>query len=198
MGADMTFLLLGLALFLRAHTYSITMTRERRAALIGRYGERGFKGAISIASLIGLALIVYGFGVYRADGYIAVWEPPTWTRHLSILLVWPAFIALTAAYSPAGKIKGALKHPMLVGVKLWALAHLIANGDLGSMLLFGTLLGYAVLDRIAVKKRGDFGPGPAPFGKGDVIALIAGTALYVALLLLHPLLIGVSVIGRVT
>ena len=190
----MTILLLGLVIFLGVHT--LTTMRERRAALIGRFGEGGYKGAYSILSLIGLALIVYGFGAYRAGGYIPVWEPPTWTRHLAILIVWVAFIALAAAYAPAGKIKGALKHPMLVGVKAWALAHLLANGDLGSMILFGALLGWSVFDRIKVKRRGDFGPGPAPFGKGDVIALVAGTAAFAALLLLHPLLIGVSVIGR--
>lgn len=190
----MTILLLGLVIFLGVHT--LTTMRERRGALIGRFGENTYKGAYAIASLIGLALIFYGFGAYRAGGYIPVWSPPTWTRHLAIVLVFPAFIALAAAYAPAGKIKGALKHPMLVGVKIWALAHLIANGDLGSMILFGSLLGWSVFDRIKVKKRGDFGPSPAAFGKGDVIALVAGTALYVALLLLHPVLIGVSVTGR--
>jgi uncharacterized membrane protein len=190
----MTILLLGLVIFLGVHT--LTTLRERRAALIGRFGEGAYKGAYSILSLIGLALIVYGFGAYRASGYIPVWEPPTWTRHLAILIVWVAFIALAAAYAPAGKIKGALKHPMLVGVKAWALAHLLANGDLGSIILFGALLGWSVFDRIKVKRRGDFGPGPAPFGKGDVIAIVAGTALFAALLLLHPVLIGVSAIGR--
>ena len=190
----MTILLLGLLIFLGVHT--LTTMRERRAGLIGRFGAGAYKGVYSIVSLIGLALIVYGFGAYRAGGYIPVWEPPTWTRHLAILIVWIAFIALAAAYAPAGKIKGALKHPMLVGVKAWALAHLLANGDLGSMILFGSLLGWSGFDRIKVKRRGDLGPGPAPFGKGDVIALVAGTAAFAALLLLHPLLIGVSVIGR--
>ena len=118
----MTILLLGLLIFLGVHT--LTTMRERRAGLIGRFGAGAYKGVYSIVSLIGLALIVYGFGAYRAGGYIPVWEPPTWTRHLAILIVWIAFIALAAAYAPAGKIKGALKHPMLVGVKAWALAQI--------------------------------------------------------------------------
>ncbi|MDB5572719.1 MAG: NnrU family protein [Hyphomicrobiales bacterium] len=186
-------MILGLIVFLGVHT--LTTLRGPRAALIGRLGDMGYKGAYSLVALLGLVLIVYGFGAYRASGYIAVWDPPVWTRHLAAPLVWLAFIALVAAYAPAGKIKGMLKHPMLVGVKTWALAHLLANGDLGSIILFGSLLGWAVYDRIAVKKRGDKGAPPAPFGTGDWIAIGGGTLAFGAMLMLHPALIGVRVFG---
>ncbi|MFZ9500290.1 MAG: NnrU family protein [Beijerinckiaceae bacterium] len=189
----MSILILGLVVFFAVHT--LTTLRARRAGLIDRLGETGYKAGYSIASAIGLALIVYGFGAYRAAGYIPVWEPPTGMRHAASLLMWPAFVALAAAYSPAGLIKGKLKHPMLVGVKAWALAHLLANGDLGSMILFGSFLGWAVYDRIAVKRRGDLGAPPAPFGKGDVIALAVGTVAFLAMLKLHGWLIGVSIFG---
>ncbi len=189
----MSILILGLVIFLGVHT--LTTLRERRTALIERMGVNSYKLVYSIGSLIGLVLIVYGFGAYRASGYINVWNAPVWTRHLAIPLVWVAFVALAAAYAPAGKIKGMLKHPMLVGVKTWALAHLLANGDLGSIILFGSLLGWAVYDRIAVKKRGDKGASPAPFGAGDGIAIGVGTLAFGLMLWLHPVLIGVRVIG---
>ena len=92
-----------------------------------------------------------------------VWYPPAWTRHVTVALVWPAIICFYAAYSP-GRIKTALKHPMLVGTKLWALAHLISNGDLGSIILFGSILGWAVFDRISLKRRTDPGAPPIPVG----------------------------------
>lgn len=190
----MTILILGLIVFLGVHT--LTTLRERRTALIEGMGPGPYKGVYSLVALLGLVLIFYGFGAYRASGYIPVWNPPTWTRHLALLLMWPAFVALAATYAPTGKIKSMLKHPMLVAVKIWALAHLLANGDLGSMILFGALLAWAVYDRIAVKKRGDMGPRPTGFGSGDIVALVAGTVGYGLMLWLHPVLIGVSVIGR--
>lgn len=190
----MLILVVGLVILLGVHT--LTTLREQRKALIARLGDGGYKAAYALASTLGLALIVYGFGTYRASGYIPVWDPPIWARHLTILIVWLAFIALAAAFSPAGKIKGALKHPMLVAVKTWALGHLLANGDLGSIVLFGSILGWAVYDRIALKRRGDTGAPPAPFGKGDWIAIGAGTVGFLAMFMLHPVLIGVSVTGR--
>ena len=128
---------------------------------------------------------------------IEVWSPPIWTRHLAIPLVWLAFICLVAAYVP-GDIKRVLKHPMLVGVKLWALAHLLANGDLGSMVLFGSLLAWAVFDRISLKHRTDPGGPPIPVGgrKNDAVAILIGTILFAAFgYVFHPLWIGVPVFG---
>jgi uncharacterized membrane protein len=188
----MAMLIAGLVLFLGVHT--ITTLREPRAALIGGIGEGPYKGLYSLVSAAGLVLIVWGFGRYRADGYIPVWDPPFGLRHLTMLLMWFSFVALVAASAPAGKIKGLLRHPMLVGVKIWALAHLLANGDLGSLILFGTFLAWAVYDRIAVKRRGDSGAPRSGFTAGDAVAICAGTIAYVAMFWLHPWLIGVPII----
>ena len=125
------------------------------------YGEGPDKGLDPLVSLLGVVLIAVGFGRYRAAGYIPVWDPPTWTRHLALLLVWFAFVSVAAAYLP-GRIKARLKHPMLTGVKIWALAHLLANGDLGSILLFGAILVWAVLARISAKRRDEGPPHGAP------------------------------------
>ena len=180
----------GLAVFLGTHVF--TTRREARAALIARLGEGPYKLLYSLVAALGLVLIGYGYGDYRANDWIAVWEPPAWTRHVAVLLMWPAVIAILAAYLP-GRIKATLKHPMLVGVKLWAFAHLIANGDLGSIVLFGSILAWAVFDRIAVKRRGDPLPvAPAGAWKNDLLAVVAGTILYLALgLVFHPVVIGV-------
>jgi uncharacterized membrane protein len=188
-------LIAGLAVFIGAHLF-VTM-RERRAAVIGQIGEVPYKVLFSLVSLIGIILIGWGFAQYRATGWIEVWSPPTWTRHLAVLLMWPASIFLVAAYIP-GDIKRKLKHPMLVAVKTWALAHLIANGDLGSIILFGALLAWAVIDRISLKRRTDPGGPPIPIGgrRHDIIAIVVGTILYLLLgLVFHPLVIGVSAMG---
>jgi uncharacterized membrane protein len=191
----MLVLIVGLIIFLGAHT--LTAFRETRSALIGRAGAEVYKGVHSLVSLVGFVLIVWGFSRYRADGLMVLWTPPTWGRHLAIVLMWFAFVAL-ASMSPApGRIRGWLRHPMLVGIKIWALAHLLANGDAGGLLLFGSFLAWAVFDRIAVKRRGDVGaPRVASFTRADAIALGAGTVAYVAMIFLHPVLIGVPVIGR--
>jgi uncharacterized membrane protein len=187
----MTLMIAGLVLFLGAHT--LTTMRDVRAGLMGRIGEGLYKGLYSVASLAGLVLIVWGFGRYRTDGYISVWNPPGWLHPIALVLLWISFVALAAAYSPAGKIKGVLRHPMLVGIKAWALAHLLVNGDLGSLILFGAFLAWAVYDRIAVKRRGDAGAPASGFASGDAIALVIGSAAYIAMFWLHPWLIGVPV-----
>jgi uncharacterized membrane protein len=190
----MTILILGLVVFLGTHAF--TMARGARADAIARLGAGPYRGLYSLGSLLGFALIVWGFGAYRAGGYIQVWDPPVWTRHLALPLVWLAFVAFAAAYLP-GRIRRALKHPMLAGLKIWAFAHLVANGDLGSMLLFGSLLAWAVVARISTKRRDEVldhaGPVTAPAGwRNDIIALVVGTALYLVFLIwLHPWLIGV-------
>lgn len=188
----MVFLVVGLLVFLGAHTF--TTLRSQRAAVIGRLGEGPYKGLYSLVSAVGLVLIVWGFGQYRSSGWIQVWYPPAGMRHVAMPLMWFAFVALAATYSPLGKIKATLRHPMLVAVKTWALAHLLANGDLGGMLLFGSFLAWAVYDRIAVKRRGDTGAPPSPFTTDDMIAIAGGTVAFVAMLWLHPMLIGVAII----
>lgn len=190
-------LVLGLILFLGIHAFS--MASSWRGAIIGKIGEGPYKGLYSLASLAGIVLIVIGFGQYRHGGYIQIWDPPVWTRHLALLLVWLSFVCFAAAYLP-GRIKARLKHPMLAGVKLWALAHLLANGDLGSMLLFGSFLVWAILARISAKRRDEGVPHGAPLSppagfRNDGLAIAIGTVAYVVFLLwLHPLLIGVAVL----
>jgi uncharacterized membrane protein len=183
--------ILGLVIFIGAHVF-VTM-RDRRAALVARIGVWPYRGAFSVAAIVGILLIGYGFADYRAAGMITVWNPPAWTRHIVVVLMWPASIMVTAAYIP-GNIKRVLKHPMLVGVKTWAFAHLCANGDLGGMILFGSVLAWAVYDRITLKSRADSGAPAIPDGgrRNDIIAIVVGTVLYLALgFLFHPLVIGV-------
>ncbi len=187
--------ILGLIVFLGAHVF-VTM-RGRRDALVKSMGEWPYKGAFSIVSIIGIVLIGYGFARYRDAGPIALWQPPEWTREIVVFLMWPASICIAAAYLP-GTIKRVLKHPMLVGVKIWAVAHLCANGDLGGIILFGSVLLWAGYDRFTLKHRGDPGAPPIPLGgvRNDVLAIIVGTILYLALgLLFHPLVIGLPVLG---
>jgi uncharacterized membrane protein len=188
----MVVLILGLVLFLGIHT--LTTMRTARAAVIGRLGEGPYKGLYSLISAVGLVLIVWGFSRYRSAGYIQVWNPPFAIFHpIALVLLWFAFVALASAYAPPSKIKATLRHPMLVAVKAWALSHLLVNGDLGSMLLFGALLAWAVYDRIAAKRRGDEGAPPvAGFGRNDAIVVAIGTAAYFAILWLHESLIGVA------
>jgi uncharacterized membrane protein len=190
----MLILLIGIVLFLGAHT--LPTLRTTRAGLIDRFGDKGYRGLYALVSFAGFVLIVWGFHTYRQEGWIQIWSPPLWTRHITITLMWFAFIALASMSPKPSRIKGWLRHPMLVGIKIWALAHLLANGDLGGMILFGSFLAWAVYDRIAVKRRGDFGaPRLAAFTRADAIAVIAGTVVYVGMMFAHPYLIGVAVIG---
>jgi uncharacterized membrane protein len=190
----MLILILGIILFLGTHT--LTTLRETRSELIARFGEKTFKGAYSLAAGVGFVLIVWGFSRYRSEDWIQLWSPPEWTRHITITLMWFAFVALAFAGPKPSRIRGWLRHPMLVGIKIWALAHLLANGDAGGMILFASFLAWAVYDRIAVKRRGDIGaPRVATFTRADTIGVIAGTVAYVAMIFLHPLLIGVPVIA---
>lgn len=189
-------LVLGLVLFIGSHVF-ITM-RDRRADAIARFGEGGYKGAIGLLSFAGIGAMAWGFAEYRAEGeWVELWNPPVWTQHLAALLMWPAVVMVTATYVP-GNIKRVLKHPMLSGIKLWAVAHLMSNGDLGSVLLFGGFLGWAVFDRITLKRRTDPGGPPIPVGgrRNDILAVVIGTILYLALaFVFHPLVIGRAVFG---
>jgi uncharacterized membrane protein len=187
--------ILGLVIFLGAHVF-VSM-RDRRAALVAGIGEWPYRGLFSLVSIVGIVLIGYGFAGYRAAGPIMLWYPPAWTRQIVVTLMWPASIMVVAAYIP-GNIKRALKHPMLVGVKTWAFAHLCANGDLGGIILFGSVLAWAVYDRITLKRRSDSGAPPIPTGGGrnDVIAVVVGTIVYLALgFVFHPIVIGVPAFG---
>jgi uncharacterized membrane protein len=188
-------MILGLVVFLGIHV--LPAQRELRGRAVAALGEGGYKIGYALVSLAGLALIVWGFANYRASGMIAVWYPPTWMKHIAVALMLPAVILVVAAYL-RGRIYTALKHPMLAGVKLWALAHLLANGDLGGIILFGSFLGWAVFDRISLKRRADPGGPPIPVGGlgNDLIAVAVGIVAYLALAFaFHPVVIGVPVVG---
>jgi uncharacterized membrane protein len=185
----------GLVLFLGTHV--VTTKRGMRTQLIARHGEGVYKVAYSVVSVIGLALIVWGFASYRATGWINVWTPPAFMKHISVGLMLFAVIMLASAYI-RGRIYTTLKHPMLAAVKLWAVAHLLSNGDLGSIILFGSFLAWAVFDRISLKRRSDAGGPPIPVGGigNDAIAVAVGIVAYLALgYAFHPVVIGVPVFG---
>jgi uncharacterized membrane protein len=187
--------ILGLVIFLAAHVF-VTMRKER-GVFVAKIGEWPYKGLFSLVSIVGLVLIGYGFVAYRAAGFITVWNPPAWTCHIVEVLMWPASIMIVAAYIP-GNIKRLLKHPMLGGVKTWAVAHLCANGDLGGIILFGSVLAWGVYDRVTLKHRSDPGAPPIPLGGGrnDIIAILVGTIVYLALgFVFHPIVIGVPAFG---
>jgi uncharacterized membrane protein len=188
-------LVLGLILFLGGHVF--VALRPQRDAVIKRVGALPYKGLFAVVAIVGLYLTGKGFGMYWDAGPIPVWTPPAFTRHITELLVLLASIMVAAAYL-RGEIARRLKHPMLVGVKTWALGHLLANGDLGGIILFGSVLAWAVYDRITLKHRTDPGGPPIPIGgwKNDVAAVIVGIILFLALgLVFHPLVVGRPVFG---
>ena len=190
----MAVLILGLAVFLGVHSISIVSPGLRNRAL-ARLGEGAWKGLYGLISLIGFVLIVYGFGLARRAP-IVLYAPPHWMRHVAFLLMLPVFPLLFAAYLP-GRIRTAAKHPMLAAVKFWAFAHLLANGLLADVLLFGGFLAWAVLDRISLKRRAPQAQRTAPAGRfNDAIAVVLGLAAYAAFIgWAHVRLFGVSPLG---
>ncbi|MDO3722873.1 NnrU family protein [Marinobacter sp. chi1] len=187
-------LIAGLILFFGIHSLSI-INEPQRDRWCAKLGENAFKGIFSLLSLAGLVLIVMGYGAARMEPTL-LYTPPTGLRHLSMLLLVPVFPLLVATYLP-GRIKAAVKHPMLVAVKLWALAHLLANGMLHDVLLFGSFLAWAVVDRISMKRRTQRAVTKATASnKNDIIAVVVGLALYVVTVLwAHQWLIGVAPVG---
>ena len=190
----MTLLIAGLALFLGIHLLpTVPALRERwRASL----GENGYKGAFAIASFAGLGLVIYGFS-QRA--YVPVWTPPDFMRHIVFFLMLPVFVLLAAAFIPS-RIRTMVKHPMLLAVIMWAFAHLLVNGDLAGILLFGGFLAYSVYDRVSVTKREALGPlGERTGGLGgDLAAVLIGLAFYAFMVVWgHPHLIGIPLLHSV-
>lgn len=186
----------GLVLFFAVH---LVPTRpELRARIVGRIGSGPYMGLFALMSLVALVLIVLGYGQMQGlgRGNPQVWVPPAWSRHATMLLMLPAAILLVAAYVPS-RIRTAVRHPMLAALMLWALGHLLANGDLASVLLFGSFLAYGVYDRVSAGQRAALGPlGRAEGGvTGDVATIAAGLALYAFLLLWgHRWLTGVPLL----
>ena len=188
-------LLAGLVVFLASHLF--VRSRERRARVIAAIGETPYRVLFGVVSTLGVVLIAWGFARYRSDAWVDVWEPPLGMRHLTIALMLPAIVLLYASVLP-GHLSRWTKYPALAAVKLWAVAHLLANGDLGSILLFGSFLAWGVIARIAAKKAGEAGAVTAPSGYiNDVLVVVVGLALYFALgFFFHPYLIGVPVFKR--
>jgi uncharacterized membrane protein len=189
-------LILGRGVFLGAHSF--VSVRARRNAALARFGY-AYWLMFGLASIVGLALIVWGFALYRRTGWIDIWSPPAIMRHVTIGLMWFSVVLVTAAYLP-GHIKIWTKQPMLAAIKIWALAHLLSNGDLGSILLFGSFLAWAVYARIAVKRREAAGEGEnaivEPGWSNDAMAVGLGTVLYLSLgYVFHPVIVGVPVFG---
>ncbi|MCB1888055.1 MAG: NnrU family protein [Rhodocyclaceae bacterium] len=191
----MTLLLVGILLFFSAHSVRI-VADPWRTRQIARIGAMPWKGAYALISLAGLALMIWGYGETRAAAEL--WSPPVWARHIAVLLTLPAFVLIVAAYLPGSHFRASLGHPMLAGVKLWALAHLLANGRPGDLVLFGTFLLWAIVAFVAARRRDRLAAAPRPEGsfKGDTLALVVGLvawALFAALG--HARLIGVSPLG---
>ena len=188
-------LILGLVILLGAHVF-VTF-RGARDGVIARLGRNGYRGLFSLVSVVGLALIIWGYGDYRAHEWIQLWTPPGLLKHVTVGLMLFAAIFITATFIPS-HIKAWLKHPMLASIKTWALAHLLSNGDLGSILLFGGFLAWGVYARIAAKRRGDRGFTAPPAGWiNDSIVVVIGIVVFLALAYaFHPIVIGVPVFGR--
>jgi uncharacterized membrane protein len=186
----------GLVLFFAAHL--IPTRPALRARLVGRLGSGPYGVLFALVSLAALVLIVMGYGQMRGLGRAnpQLWVPASWTRHVTMLLMLPAMVLLVAAYVPS-RIRTALRHPMLIAVMLWAFAHLIANGDLASVLLFGSFLTYGVYDMVSANQRAALGPlgGARGSAAGDAAAVAAGLALYALLLVWgHQMLTGVPLL----
>ena len=187
----MTVLVLGLVLFLGAHSVRI-VAPGWRDAMVERLGEGGWKGIYSLVSLAGLVLIVWGYGLSRLDP-VPLWYPPLWTKHLALVLNLVALVIFTASMVPSGWMRARLGHPMVLGAKTWAFAHLIANGTLADVILFGAFLVWAVADFRSNRQR-DRAAGTVRVAgpvRNDVIAVAVGVAIWAAFTwYLHLWLIG--------
>lgn len=192
----MSILIIGLIIFLGLHSVRI-FADGWRGDKKAQWGEGAWKGLYSVASLIGLVLIIWGYSLARQQP-VVLWVPPVATRHIAALLMLFAFILLVAAYVPGNAIKSKLRHPMTLSVKTWALAHLLANGNLADVVLFGSFLIWAVLCFIAARKRDRAAATVYPAGKTapTVITIVIGLVAYgVFAAVLHKWLIGVAVFG---
>lgn len=192
----MTLLVLGLFVFLGVHSTRI-FADGWRAKRIAAMGEVPWKAVYSVLSLIGFLLIVYGYGEARANP-VVLWSPPVWTRHVAALLTIPAFVLLVAAYVPGSHIKAKVGHPMVAGVKIWAFSHLLANGTLADVLLFGGFLAWAVADYVSARRR-DRAAGtrpPAGSASRDAIVIVVGLAAWAGFAFwAHAAWIGVQPFG---
>jgi uncharacterized membrane protein len=192
----MLMLIIGLLVFLGVHSLRIS-GENWRTALIATRGEGPYKGVYSLVSAIGLGLLIWGYGLARQEP-VVLWQPMGWTRHLAALLMLISFVMLAAAYVPGNGIKSALKHPMVLGVKVWALAHLLSNNTLADVLLFGGFLVWAVVDFRSARQRDRkagtvYASGSLP---RTVLTVVLGLLVWVVFSFwAHGLLIGVKPMG---
>lgn len=190
----MAILVLGIIIFLGLHLIRV-VAPGFRAGVIESRGKGTWMGIYAVLSLIGLCLIIYGFGQARGETGM-LYDPPVYLRHIALLLMLIAFIFAAVGFLPAGRIAVAVKHPQILAIKIWALAHLLANGETSSVLLFGSFLAWAVILRISLKRRERAGERVLPVFKSsanDVLGVIIGIAAYVLFVWkLHEWLIGVA------
>lgn len=192
----MVYLILGLVIFLGVHSVRI-VADAWRTRVRARVGEGVYKGVYSLLSLLGFGLIIWGFGVAR-ETPVVLWTPPMGMRHAASLLTLAAFISLAAAYVPRNSIKARFHHPMVLSVKAWAVAHLLATGMMAHVVLFGSFLVWAVLNFIAARKRDRVAGTQYPTGTAAATALtvlLGGLAWAVFAFWLHGLLIGIRPFG---
>jgi len=192
----MTLLILGLVLFLGVHSARI-FAEDWRTRVRARLGEGGWKGLYSLLSVVGFVLVVYGYGQAR-QAPVVLWLPPVWTKHVAALLTIPAFVLLVAAYVPGNSVKSRLHHPMILGVKVWALAHLLANNTLADLLLFGAFLAWSVASFAAARKRDTAAGAVYPRGRAGptAVVVVVGLAAWAAFALwAHAAWIGVRPFG---
>jgi uncharacterized membrane protein len=192
----MTLLIIGLLLFLGAHSVRV-FADGWRGRFIAEHGAGAWKGLYAGVSVVGLALIVWGYGAARQQP-VLLWIPPLWARHLAALLTLLAFVSIVAAYVPGNAIKARLHHPMVLGVKVWALAHLLANGTLAALLLFGGFLLWAVLSFRAARSRDRLAGVVYPPGRvgPTVVTVVVGMAAWALFAFwAHGVLIGVRPFG---
>ena len=191
----MSLLIIGLIIFLGSHSCRI-FAEPWRNQMIDRLGEVKWKGLYTIISIIGLVLVVIGYGQARQTP-IVLWQPATYLTHIAILLNLVEFIFLAGSSPSNNAIRLKLKHPMILGVKVWALAHLLANGTLVDLILFGSFLLWAVLDFRSARKRPILMPEKAVIStKATVIVIVSGIIIWAAFIFgLHQYLIGVSPLG---
>jgi len=187
----MVYLLLGLVLFLGIHLIRV-LVPDMRINTIAKIGEGSWKGIYSLVSIIGIVFISLGFTDVKL-GYDELYDPPSFLKHIAMLLILISFILMAAGSLKAGYIKVAVNHPMLVAVKTWAFSHLLVNGDMASVLLFGSLLIWAVITLISTKRRGGRPPEASSY-MPDIISVVIGSVVFfIFAYYLHPWLIGVSV-----
>ena len=190
----MLVLALGLVLMLGVHVFA--SLRGPRGRLVERLGREPYRAIHALIALVGLALIVWGFGRYRAEDWTALWAPPAWAGYVALPLMWLALVSLACMNPAPGRIRGWLRHPLLASATLWSLAHLVSNGDAGGVLMFGAFFVWSIYARIALVRRGDAGAPPsAAFTGADAKALAIGTVAFAALVFLHPYFAGVPAVG---